>query len=152
MKYKIITIVILNLIVVILIFNTYILLEKKQIHDTIIIKEDKLSLNLDNIINYMTIIGINEKYHSEIISQIIFETGHMCSNIRFKNNNLFGFRNNSEYIKYNHWTQSICHWKLLYYNKIKTTYYELLLNTNNYAECNMINYVNKLKQIKKNYD
>ena len=124
---------------------------KSESKETVVIIEsyDNYALNLENIINYFSVIGIEEKYHLQILSQIIYETGHLCSNVRFRDNNLFGIRVKGKYKKYNHWTESIVHWKLLFYDKIENDcYYDYLQKFGKYSEQDTKTYLRKLRQIK----
>ena len=125
---------------------------KSENKETVVIVErsyDNYALNLENIINYFSIIGIEEKYHLQVLSQIIYETGHLCSNVRFRDNNLFGIRIKGKYKKYHHWTESIVHWKLLFYDKIENDcYYDYLEKFGKYSEQDTKIYLRKLRQIK----
>ena len=125
---------------------------KSETKETVVIVEsyDNYALNLENIINYFSVIGIEEKYHLQVLSQIIYETGHLCSNVRFRDNNLFGIRIKGKYKKYNHWTESIVHWKLLFYDKIENDcYFDYLQKFGKYSEQDTKTYIRNLKFIKK---
>lgn len=125
---------------------------KNESKETVVIVEnyDNYALNLENIINYFSVIGIEEKYHLQVLSQIIYETGHLCSNVRFRDNNLFGIRIKGKYKKYHHWTESIVHWKLLFYDKIENDcYFDYLEKFGKYSEQDTKTYLRKLKLIKR---
>ncbi len=120
--------------------------------ETVVIIEsyDNYALNLENIINYFSVIGIDEKYHLQILSQIIYETGHLCSNVRFRDNNLFGIRIKGKYKKYHHWTESVVHWKLLFYDRIENdSYYDYLQKFGKYSEQDTKTYIRNLEFIKR---
>ena len=124
---------------------------KSETKETVVIVEsyDNYALNLENILNYFSVIGIEEKYHLQVLSQIIYETGHLCSNVRFRDNNLFGIRIKGKYKKYHHWTESIVHWKLLFYDKIENDcYFDYLEKFGKYSEQDTQTYLRKLRQIK----
>lgn len=121
--------------------------------ETVTIKTNlnQFSLSKENIYAYFNVIGIDSTYQPEIMSQILYETGHFCSDVRFRQNNLFGIRIKGEYQKYHHWTESITHWKLIYYNKVKqfNSYYDYLMHDKRYMECDERVYISKLRQIKR---
>ena len=115
---------------------------------------DKLrnsELTLENVIEY---VKLNNIQHPEVvIRQFILETGWGKSQVCKKYNNLFGFRNKNGYIKYSHWTESICStvknitgYKQFQNKKYKGgCYYTFLVNVG-YAEAP--DYVQILKTIK----
>lgn len=121
--------------------------------ETVTIKTNlnQFSLSKENVYAYFNVIGIDSTYQSEIMSQILYETGHFCSDVRFRQNNLFGIRIKGEYQKYHHWTESITHWKLIYYDKVKqfNSYYDYLMHDKRYMECDERIYISKLRQIKR---
>ena len=112
---------------------------------------NQFSLSKENVYSYFNVIGIDSTYQREIMSQMLYETGHFCSDVRFRENNLFGIRIKGEYQKYHHWTESIVHWKLIYYNKVKqfNSYYDYLMYDKKYMECDERVYISKLRQIKR---
>lgn len=134
--------------------SSYLLLRPSPLKtEKIVIKKNlnQFSLTIDNIYYYLQILNIDSVYHKEIMAQIIYETGHLCSNIRFKNNNLFGIKQQNNIRHYDHWTESIVHWKLIFYERVKkhNSYFDYLKCFKIYAEtCNII-YLNNLKQIKR---
>lgn len=150
MKKKILNCILVSLFILNLVILWFIINPRIKII-TIKTNLNQFSLNKKNVYSYLNVIGIDSIYQAEIMSQMLYETGHFCSDVKFRENNLFGIRLKGEYQKYNHWTESIVHWKLIYYNKIKQfkSYYDYLLYDKRYTECNMKIYISKLRQIKK---
>jgi hypothetical protein len=105
------------------------------------------SLTLDNIRDYILVIGI--KKPDIVLRQAILETGWMkCKNCSLDYNNLFGFRYRKKYIKFNHWKESVHYYANWQYYKGYVEgddYYEWLENIG-YAED--INYKVKLESVK----
>ena len=87
-----------------------------------------------------------------VIAQAILETGHYCSEICKRDNNLFGLYNSrkKEYFKFKHWTESVKAYKDMIQYKYKYGEdYHIFLDRIGYAEDSLYN--NKLKNIIKRY-
>lgn len=87
-----------------------------------------------------------------VYAQAILETGHFTSSICKNKNNLFGLYDstNKEYMKFDHWSQSVEAYKDKIQNKYSppTDYYQFLQDLG-YAEDP--EYINKLKIIVKKH-
>jgi hypothetical protein len=103
-----------------------------------------MECNLRNIHQYLVYCGIRNI--DIVYKQAILETGYLTSKNFKERNNLFGFRRCKQYYTYNHWTESIEHYKRFQKENYKGgDYYEFLKNIG-YAEDSL--YIWKLKRIK----
>lgn len=84
----------------------------------------------------------NILHHEIVLNQVKLETGHLKY---VKHNNLFGFRNNDGYLKFDTWQDAVTYKKAWQLRKYKGgDYYHFLLKIG-YAEDNF--YINKLKRM-----
>lgn len=61
---------------------------------------------------YMELIKQDVKHPKVVLAQVIKETGWMeCEKCSLDHNNLFGLRYKGEYLKFNHWKESIARYK-----------------------------------------
>jgi hypothetical protein len=109
------------------------------------IKSIKPELTVDNVLKY--IIKLDIKHPLIVLKQAVYETGWFkCINCSLDENNLFGFRRTKDYLKFNHWTESVefyKEWQSKYYKE--GDYYQFITKIG-YAEDS--NYINRLKSIK----
>jgi hypothetical protein len=116
------------------------------VEDTVYINNNFIGdeLTIDNVYNYIKYLEI--KYDSIVLKQVILETGNLsCSNCSLDVNNLFGFRYNKQYIKFDHWKHSIRYYANWQYRKYKKgDYYQFLINVGYATDSN---YIQKLKKI-----
>jgi hypothetical protein len=104
------------------------------------------SLSLENVYNYLKCLNI--QYFDIVFAQCILETGHLKSKNCIENNNLFGFRYQNEYLKFDNWKQSCMYYYCWQSNKYKGGDYFDFLEQVGYASDN--DYKVKLKSILKN--
>lgn len=84
-------------------------------------------------------------HHIDIVyAQAKLETGNFKSKLFIKNNNLFGFRGKNDYVKYNHWTESVKAYSNFQKEYYRSGDYYIFLNKVGYAEDT--NYIKKVKQ------
>jgi hypothetical protein len=105
------------------------------------------SLTKSNVELYLKIIKV--KHPDIVLKQSLLETGNYnCVNCSLDYNNLFGFRYNNKYIKFNNWKES-CHyyanWQYYKAYNDTTDYYDFLVKVG-YATDKT--YVTKLKNVK----
>jgi len=96
----------------------------------------------------MCIIQSGIKHPEIVFRQAILETGWFTSEYFLKRNNLFGFRSNGEYFKFNSWQESVNYylkWQEERYKDDKEDYYHFLVRIK-YASSK--EYVSTLKRIK----
>jgi hypothetical protein len=103
------------------------------------------SLTLENVYNYLKCLNI--QYFDIVFAQCILETGHLKSKNCIENNNLFGFRYQNEYLKFDNWKQSCMYYYCWQSNKYKGGDYFDFLEQVGYASDN--DYKVKLKSILK---
>jgi hypothetical protein len=94
-------------------------------------------------------------HHEIVVAQSILETGwYKCTQCSLDHNNLFGFRYKGEYIKFDHWKESVDYYKVWQRKHYKGgDYYEFLScvpfsggKCYPYAE-NMQSYITKIEQV-----
>lgn len=130
-KVRIIIIILLSLIFISL--NDY----STPIH---IMKKIEKTMTIENIREEL--IQQNIAHVTIVLNQVKLETGHL----KFvKNNNLFGFHDGKQYLKFDTWQDAIAYKKKWQDRKYKGgDYYKFLKNVG-YAKDS--NYINKLKQM-----
>lgn len=90
--------------------KTYKQLNQQPPQDAISTQKDSvLSLNIANIYTKIIEYGIYEP--KIVLYQALHESGNFGSKYFKVNNNLFGFRGNSGYFKFEHWEMSIAYYK-----------------------------------------
>jgi len=106
---------------------------------------------------YSSLIAYDIECPKTVLAIAIYETGWMeCTNCTYENNNLFGFRANSDYFRFNSVADCLEYfkkWQTAYYDPWKAkhpkgTYYDYLVYIK-YAHINMDNYVKNIKAIEK---
>lgn len=127
----------------------------KNFKDSIESRNTLPELTKDNVIAY---ICKKEIQHPLIVfAQAMYETGWLkCTGCSLDYNNLFGLKPSKNYIKFNHWTESVDFYKEWQDKHYKSgDYYEFLRcmwkrsdgSCQSYAEDP--NYINKLKSIER---
>lgn len=96
---------------------------------------------------WKALIYYDVKHPAIVYAQAFLETGNFKSRVCVENNNLFGLYNSrkGEYLKFNHWSESIIYYRDYIQNRYKEekeTYYEFLTRIN-YATDPL--YIEKLK-------
>jgi hypothetical protein len=104
------------------------------------------SLSLENVYNYLKC--LNVQYFDIVFAQCILETGHLKSKNCIENNNLFGFRYQNKYLKFDNWKQSCMYYYCWQCRKYKGGDYFDFLEQVGYASDK--DYRLKLKSILKN--
>lgn len=102
---------------------------------------------LTKITLYNEIIKDSILFPNIVYKQVMLETGHLkCINCSLVNNNLFGFYNGKNYLKFNTWRESVKYYKVWQIKNYKSgDYYNFLISIG-YAKDT--NYINILKRIK----
>jgi flagellum-specific peptidoglycan hydrolase FlgJ len=99
------------------------------------------ALTLKNVRRELNRIGV--KHTDIVMKQVRLETGNLK---HVKNNNLFGFRGNDGYLKFNTWQDAVQYKKEWQDKRYKGgNYYEFLLEIGYASDTS---YINKLKQFK----
>ena len=121
--------------------------ENKEVIDSVENKQkEAFSVNQSSVYNMICIADI--KHPDIVLRQAVLETGHFKSNVLKKNNNLFGFHNGKEYLKFKTIFDSCIYYKEWQKHHYFGGDYYVFLNEYKYASDS--NYVNVLKQIKIN--
>lgn len=105
------------------------------------------ALTENEVYCYMEKIGI--KHAEVVLKQAIYETGHFKSRIFKTRKNLFGFRRNKGYLRFDTWQDSVDfykRWQEKYYHEEKD-YYKFLQHKN-YSGHKGFDYAGQLKRIK----
>jgi hypothetical protein len=105
-----------------------------------------LSQTKKEVYDYILNSGIKEP--KIVMKQVLLETGNLkCIKCSMRHNNLLGFYNGRNYLKFSSWQKSIDFYKFWQLRKgfDGGNYYEFLKRK--WGAPNMNNYVNKLKQI-----
>jgi hypothetical protein len=103
-------------------------------------KEVLKPLNIENVKEEL--IKQDVLYHDIVLKQVKLETGHLKY---VKHNNLFGFRGNNGYLRFDTWQDAVTYKKAWQLRKYKGgDYYRFLIKVG-YAEDS--NYIRKLKQM-----
>jgi hypothetical protein len=103
------------------------------------------SLTLENVYHYLQC--LNVQYFDIVFAQCILETGYLKSKNCIENNNLFGFRYQNKYLKFDNWKQSCMYYFCWQCNKYKGGDYFDFLEQVGYAEDEKYRF--KLKSILK---
>lgn len=87
--------------------STEIMKDTLMIEEAIVIGDE---LTVENLALEMKRVGI--KHVDVVLSQAVLETGWFkCESCSFQYNNLFGFIYKGQYLKYDHWKESVAYYK-----------------------------------------
>lgn len=98
---------------------------------------------------YDYILSTDIKHPQIVYQQVLKETGHLqCDKCSMRYNNLFGFWNGSEYLKFDRWEDSVDYYERWQIRKGYDggDYYEFLINK--WGAKDMNHYISTLKRVK----